>query len=226
MSVILCTAQKVRVNMQMALQKRGSSGARVEHKQPLTLLVALLLRAQGRQLPRADALALLRSSSRSALWRYLRHLVSLPADDGELHTELAIVLVDEALDLLSPGEPAAVDSVQNGITHAKSFASGVPRDLSGDAQRTLSEPVLVASGSSSRGGVSELALVRRQLQEHLAASDSYDVDALLGRLAGTQLWEERVVVHAKARLKERVLTSSQESDPSHLPHVAAQQVRC
>ena len=126
---------------------------------------------QGRLLPEADALALLRRSSRSALWRYLRHLISLPAssNDDALHMELAMVLIDEAQDLSRLADLQHVEPRQHG-------------------------------GADGRGGdAGELRLVRRQLQAHLASSGSYDVGALLERLAGTRLYEERVIVHAKAR---------------------------
>lgn len=44
----------------------------------------------------------------------------------------------------------------------------------------------------------ELELVRRNLQSHLESSACYDVTLLLSRLASTQLWQEQVILHAKA----------------------------
>ncbi len=85
-----------------------------------------------------------------------------------------------------------------------------------DARTAITGPVSdsVGSGHADAG---ELALVRQQLQEHLAASDSYDVAALLAQLAGTRLWEERVIVHAKARHQSTIhpftITSCKEPLP-------------
>ena len=50
------------------------------------------------------------------------------------------------------------------------------------------------------GSATELELVRAKLQSHLRASASYDVRRLLARLAGTQLWQEQVILHSKVRV--------------------------
>ena len=160
---------------------------------------ALLTCAQGRQLPEADALALLRRSSRSALWRYLHHLISLPAggDVGELHTELAMVLIDEAQDLLRLTDFRHVKPGHDGNLEQGSPPHAPPQERIAYGQPSGSEPGPNDSGRSGDAG--ELQLVRRQLQEHLASSAGYDVEALLERLAATHLYEERVIVHAKVR---------------------------
>ncbi len=154
---------------------------------------------QGRQLPEAEALALLRRSSQSALWRYLRHLISLPArgNDDKLHTELAMVLIDEAQDLMRLTDFQHVEPGQNGVADQRSSPPAPSRERSADQQPSGLGPSLGAHGRGGDAG--EPQLVRRQLQEHLASSGSYDVGTLLERLAGTHLYEERVIVHAKAR---------------------------
>lgn len=50
----------------------------------------------------------------------------------------------------------------------------------------------------SQPEVAELERVRQKLQSHLEASAHYDVSLLLSRLSSTQLWQEQVIVHAKA----------------------------
>ena len=179
---------------------------------PLKLLNFMnWLAKQGRQLPEADALALLRSSSRSALWRYLLYLVSQPerADDAELHTELAIVLVDEALELLGSAEGAATKHGASRVLDRKSsLASGIDTTAheTGSAAHvdaadacTASTRLVSDTAETVDTDAGEMALVRRQLQKHLAASNSCEVAVLLARLAGTRLWKERIIVHAKAR---------------------------
>ena len=166
---------------------------------------------QGRQLPETDALHLLRRSSRSALWRYLLHLVSLPerAHDAALHTELALVLVAEALQLLRSGALGAADGGHVHVSHLKQLqasgrdaaAHGTGADARDDANSASTDDTGPTSSVAGIGytDAAELAVVRRHLQEHLAVSSSYDVAALLAQLADTRLWEERVIVHAKAR---------------------------
>lgn len=61
---------------------------------------------QGRALPESEVLQMLRSASRPALWRYLHHVLSRSGPDPagsaaapQLNTELAVVLLEEALRL-------------------------------------------------------------------------------------------------------------------------------
>ena len=108
-----------------------------------------------------------------------------------------MVLVDEAQDMLRLADFQHVEPGQNGVADRRSSPHPPPLERSADQQPSGSEPSL---GAHHRGSdASELQLVRRQLQEHLASSGSYDVGALLERVSGTRLYEERVIVHAKAR---------------------------
>ena len=110
-----------------------------------------------------------------------------------------MILIDEAQDLLRRTAFQNVEPGHHGVLDQRSAPDAPSRERSTDEQSSGTEPHAGAHESGRRGDAGELQLVRRQLREHLASSDSYDVGALLERLAGTQLYEERVIVHAKAR---------------------------
>ena len=62
---------------------------------------------QARTLPEDEVLDLLRGSSQTLLLAFLQHLVSVQGTSREdLHTELALVLGQAALDLLPASDPS------------------------------------------------------------------------------------------------------------------------
>lgn len=62
---------------------------------------------QARALPEDEVLHLLRGSSQTLLLAFLQHLVSVQGTAREdLHTELALVLGQAALDLLPASDPS------------------------------------------------------------------------------------------------------------------------
>lgn len=61
----------------------------------------------------------------------------------------------------------------------------------------MNNACLLSAAGDGRG-TAELELVRRKLQSHLESSACYDVSLLLTRLASSQLWQEQVILHAKA----------------------------
>ncbi len=73
---------------------------------------------QARELPEEQVLDLLRGLSRPLLLAYLQHLVSVRGtSSADLHTELALVLGQAALDLLpeSNSAPCAQSDLNPGV---------------------------------------------------------------------------------------------------------------
>lgn len=84
---------------------------------------------QHRALPESEVLVMLRSASKPALWRYLDHLLSgiSPRTSSstvspQLHTELALVLLEEALrlapELATSAAAALPPRIEDGALHA------------------------------------------------------------------------------------------------------------